>query len=91
MNANYLSASCTLTPFSSDPVFLTPFSSAHLDADVKPFMWALQLDGNPCDQTTIGTSLTMPMLHEGAFISKYMECRPPEPNAKPRFAPGGTP
>jgi hypothetical protein len=61
----------------------------HVDADVKPFMWALQLDGNPCDQAT--TTLTMPMLHEGAFIKKYMECRPPEPNAKPRFAPGGAP
>ena len=61
----------------------------HVDADVTPFMWALQLDGNPCDQST--TTLTMPMLHEGAFIKKYMECRPPEPNAKPRFAPGGAP
>jgi hypothetical protein len=63
--------------------------SLHVNADVTPFMWALQLDGNPCDQST--TTLTMPMLHEGAFIKKYMECRPPEPNAKPRFAPGGVP
>ena len=62
---------------------------SHVHADVEPFMWALQLDGNPCDQDT--TTLTMPMLHEGAFIKKYMECRPPEPNAKPRFAPGGPP
>jgi hypothetical protein len=61
----------------------------HIDADVTPFMWALQLDGNPCDQST--TTLTMPMLHEGAFIKKYMECRPPVPNAKPRFVPGGAP
>jgi hypothetical protein len=62
---------------------------SHVHADVEPFMWALQLDGNPCDQST--TTLTMPMLHEGAFIKKYVECRPVEPNAKPRFAPGGPP
>lgn len=41
---------------------------SHIYADVVPFMWALQLDGNPCDQNT--TTLTMPMLHEGAFIKK---------------------
>jgi hypothetical protein len=67
-----------------------PDIDSHVDADVKPFVWALQLDGNPCDQSL--TTLTLPMLHEGAFIKKYMECRPIEPNAKPRFVPpGGTP
>ncbi|MEI6607927.1 MAG: hypothetical protein WCP35_21705, partial [Verrucomicrobiota bacterium] len=64
----------------------------HVDADVTPFVWALQLDGNPCDRMGTDTFLTpLPMLHEGAFLTKYLECRPAEPNAKPRFSPGGTP
>ena len=63
----------------------------HLDNDVIPYVWALQLDGNPCNQTADLTHLTLPMLHEGAFITKYLICRPPEPNAKPSFTPEGTP
>ena len=62
---------------------------SHVNADVKPFVWAMQMDGNPCNQQF--KSLTIPMLHEGAFIKKYVECRPVEPNAKAKFIPGSVP
>jgi hypothetical protein len=61
----------------------------HVDADVTPFVWSLQLDGNPCIQTM--TTLSKPMLHQGANIDMYFECRPAVPNDKPRFLPGSTP
>lgn len=63
----------------------------HLYADVKPFIWALQLDGNPSEGTTTNANLTKPILYQGAFIEKYIECRPIIPNDKPRFVPGSTP
>jgi hypothetical protein len=65
----------------------------HREADVKRFVWALQLDGNPArgSGTPNYSALSAPMLHEGAFIKKYLEVRPAVPNAKPRLVPGATP
>lgn len=76
-------ASFSATP----PIVLNPF--AHVNADVTPFVWSLQLDGNPCDRDF--KTLTRPMLYEGANIGKYFECRPAVPNNKPRFVPGKKP
>jgi hypothetical protein len=61
----------------------------HVDADVKPFVWALQLDGTPADQQT--TTLSAPIMHEGAYLKKYSECRPTIANSKPILADGVTP
>lgn len=61
----------------------------HVDADVKPFVWAAQLDGNPCNENF--TTLTRPILHYGEYLRRYMECRPPVPNSNPRFIPGQAP
>lgn len=67
--------------------------SKHREADVKPFVWALQLDGNPAKGSGFPnyTELSAPMLHEGGFLKQYLEVRPPVPNAKPRLVPGSTP
>lgn len=63
----------------------------HVDADVTPFVWALQLDGNPCDRPPLSATLSKPMLHQGTNLDKYFECRPAVANNKARFAPGSTP
>ncbi len=69
------------------PANLNPLP--HVEADVKPFIWALQLDGNPTRQD--GTNLTWPIMHEGIFAGRYLEVRPALPNDKPRLEPGATP
>lgn len=61
----------------------------HVNADVKPFIWALQLDGTPADQET--TTLSAPIMHEGANLKKYSECRPTIANDKPILPDGATP
>ncbi len=61
----------------------------HVNADVKPFIWALQLDGTPADQQT--TTLSAPIMHEGANLKKYSECRPAIANGKPILTDGATP
>ena len=69
------------------PQNFNPF--LHVEADVKPFIWALQLDGTPADQQT--TTLSAPIMHEGAYLKKYAECRPAIANSKPILADGATP
>ena len=60
----------------------------HLVADVTPFVWASQLDGNPCSATSpLPTNLTHPMLHEGVFLKKYLQVRPTIANGKPELLP----
>lgn len=61
----------------------------HGKKDVEPFIWALQLDGTPADQDS--TTLTKPIMHEGAYLKKYSECRPTIANDKPILADGATP
>lgn len=58
----------------------------HFDADVKPFILALQLDGNPCIRT--GTTLDKPIMHEGWFVKQYLSVRPPVANVKLLLNPG---
>jgi len=68
-------------PFPSN---LNPF--LHVNADVKPFIWAAQLDGNPVEES--GTTMTAPMLHEGANLSRYFERRPAIANGLDDLSPG---
>jgi hypothetical protein len=65
----------------------------HKNADVKPFVWAAQLDGNPVEGggTPEYIDLNQPMLYEGWYIDRYLEVRPPVPNNKTRLNPGATP
>jgi len=48
----------------------------HLKHDVKPFIRALQLDGNPVHPTDIYRNLTRPCIHKGKNTDKYVERRP---------------
>jgi hypothetical protein len=74
---------------SADKAAPFPHWYDHGNMDVKPFIWALQLDGNPADQDT--ATLTAPTMHEGAYLMKYSECRPTIANNKPILADGATP
>jgi len=64
---------------------------SHEDEDVKPFIRALQLDGNPSKGERLNTRLTHALMFSGPHIDKYLECRPPIPNSKPLLAPGTVP
>jgi len=64
--------------------FAEPYSHPlrHQEEDVKPFIRALQLDGNPCQYvTTMGliSDLNRPMMYQGRFIDMYIERRPATP------------
>ena len=54
------------------PTNLNP--APHVNADVKPFIWAAQLDGNPVEENV--QTMTAPLLHEGSNIQRYFERRP---------------
>jgi hypothetical protein len=47
----------------------------HVKQDVKPFLRAVWLDGNPGKATTFN-NITRPCLCEGSYIFKYIQCRP---------------
>ncbi len=49
---------------------------SHLSKDVKPFVRAAQLDGNPVMGTAFFRNLTHPLMHKGANLVKYLELRP---------------
>ena len=48
---------------------------SHIRHDVLPFLRAVYLDGNPGERTMMN-SLTLPCLHEGDNIQRYIESRP---------------
>ena len=52
--------------------------SLHRDNDVRPYIMALQLDGNPVVPTKqwIPKKLNRPALYQGATTDKYLVCRP---------------
>lgn len=53
----------------------------HLNNDVKPFMWALHMDGNPLKRTGyLGTKLSSPLIFQGQHINQYFDRRPPHTN-----------
>jgi hypothetical protein len=68
-------------PFPSN---LNPF--LHVNADVKPFIWAAQLDGNPVEEN--GTTMTAPLMHEGANLQRYFDRRPAVANGLDDLSPG---
>lgn len=54
----------------------------HLEQDVKPFLRALQLDGNPVHPTDIKRNLNRPCIYKGDKTGKYVEKRPVLPTGK---------
>jgi hypothetical protein len=66
----------------------------HRDKDVKPFVWAAQLDGNPVDGEQgfdYYLNLTAPIMYEGSHLDTYMHWRPATANAKPILPSGACP
>jgi hypothetical protein len=63
-------------------------SDSHKNQDVLPFIWALQLDGNPVEGGTLNLNLTQPIAHEGVFSNEYLGLRPPIANSEPELQPG---
>ena len=63
----------------------------HLNADVKPFLWAAQLDGNPVEAKATWLGLANPILYDGTFLQQYLEVRPVISNNKPELEPGSCP
>lgn len=57
------------------------FAIPHRNADVYPFIRALQLDGNPVRPTsiTVPTDLDHPLMFQGGYIEQYLFCRPITP------------
>ena len=54
-----------------------PFTTDHLQRDVKPFVWAAQLDANPVEcSITLCSNLDRPLMHQGEYIGKYIQARP---------------
>ena len=56
----------------------------HIDWDVVPFVIAAQIDGNPVDRgpwyLLEWDTMTAPVMHFGARLHQYLECRPTMPN-----------
>ncbi len=52
----------------------------HSIHDVDPYVRALQLDGNPCLQSTTGAELNHAIIYQGTNTQNYLWCRPPTPN-----------
>jgi hypothetical protein len=70
-------------------------ANSHVNLDVIPFVWALQLDGTPAqgeDGIAFDYSrIDQPIMHEGWHIGEYLKLRPPIANNKPELAPGTCP
>ena len=65
----------------------------HAAHDVRPYIFAAQLDGNPIQANNyyIPTNLTGPMMHFGVYLNRYLECRPPVPNDRQMLQHGDCP
>ena len=64
---------------SADFVAPSFIETGHRDEDVWPFIWAAQLDGNPVEgypSYNLPTNLSLPIMHEGYYISRYLLRRP---------------
>jgi hypothetical protein len=60
-----------------------------MNRDVRPFVWAAQLDGNPVNPTWLFFSIDGPIIREGEAMRKYFEVRPPLAG-KQQEVPSGT-
>lgn len=62
-------------------------SDSHANLDVIPFIWSLQLDGNPVMGTTLNLNLTGPIFYSGSNVDNYLDVRPPIANSKSQIEP----
>ena len=60
----------------------------HIEQDVRPFVWAAQLDGNPIEPTWLFRNLSAPLLRQGDHILQYQRVRPALLGASPEVEPG---
>ena len=60
----------------------------HIDADVRPFIWALQLDGNPVQATGGFINIDQLVMYDGANTGKYFRLRPTIVPGSESLAPG---
>lgn len=63
--------------------------AGHRDQDVRPYVWAVQLDGNPVDPILFFRNLNGPLLRQGVHIAEYLSVRPALWGARPEV-PAGT-
>jgi len=61
----------------------------HLDRDVRPFVWAAQLDGNPVNAIWLYRDLNAPLVRLGDHVKAYQSVRPALAN-QPSEVPAGT-
>ena len=60
----------------------------HRDRDVRPYVWAAQLDGNPVNATWVFRDLDVPLVREGEHIRQYQSVRPALWGQSPEIAAG---
>jgi hypothetical protein len=60
----------------------------HRDRDVRPYVWAAQLDGNPVNPTWLFTDLDARLVREGEHIKRYQSVRPALWGLPPEVAAG---
>ena len=70
---------------SSPSGVLIPLTHGELDA--IPYIWAMQLDGNPVKGTFGNIDITGPILHHGDRLKEYLDLRPTFPNEKKLLTP----
>lgn len=67
-------------PYDADNNLYLNFN--HLEEDVKPFIRALQLDGNPVHPTDVYRNLSRPCIYQGDYTDTYIKKRPTLPTGK---------
>jgi len=60
----------------------------HRDRDVRPFVWAAQLDGNPVNPTWLFRDLDAPLVRQGDHLKGYQSVRPALANHPAEVAAG---
>ena len=78
---------CGSADYVSPESFVDGSMSSHRDQDVKPYIWAVHLDGNPGhpDNLTgvltdaVPSRLAKPCIYQGFFLNQYMRLRPSFP------------
>ena len=51
--------------------------TGHSEEDVKPYIWAAQLDGNPITQTFFGNGVNGTFMRQANRLDQYLSLRPP--------------
>jgi hypothetical protein len=70
------------------PIFWAFGLIKHRDRDVRPYIWAAQLDGNPVNPTWLFRNLDRPLLRHGENIKRYQSVRPALWGRSPEVAAG---